>query len=212
MSIYFRIYHNLCHSRKQLKDSWGSGSNLHRHHIIPVHSGGVDSDENYTYLTLREHQIAHFLLWKINRTPNDLRSMKMLGARLSSEQRKIVGEWCHKNNIGIFSEEYKSDKIKQKERCKRSAQTQKKMKVGTFSEEGRKTLASKAGKVSGTLQKRNKMNIHDPSNFKKHASIGGKAIKGMICVTNGSHRTRIRPEKLQEYVANGYRKGFTLFS
>jgi len=138
--------------------------------------------------------------------------MKMLGARLSSEQRKIIGQWCHQNKIGIFSQEYKDNKIKQKERCKKSAQTQKKMKVGTFSENGRKQLASKAGKVSGFLQKQNKKNIHDPSNFKKHASLGGRAIKGMICVTNGSHRTRIKPEKLQEYIDNGYRKGFTLFS
>ncbi len=212
MSIYFRIYHNLCQSRKQLKDSWVHGSNLHRHHITPVHSGGLDVEENYTYLTLREHQIAHFLLWKINRMLNDLRSMKMLGARLSSEQRKIIGQWCHQNKIGIFSQEYKDNKTKQKERCKKSAQTQKKMKVGTFSENGRKQLVSKAGKVSGFLQKQNKKNIHDPSNFKKHASLGGRAIKGMICVTNGSRRTRIKPEKLQEYIDNGYRKGFTLFS
>jgi len=56
------------------------------------------------------------------------------------------------------------------------------------------------------------MNIHDPANFQKYASLGGKALKGMICVTNGVHRTRIRPDKLQEYISNGYRKGFTVSS
>ena len=62
-------------------------------------------------------------------------------------------------------------------------------------------------KISET--KRRKFFEH-PENFKKFSSLRGKAIKGLICVTNGGHRTRIRPEKLQEYISKGYRKGFTL--
>lgn len=210
--MYLSIYYTLCQSKKQLKEQWLPGSGLHRHHILPVHSGGTDDEENLTYLTPREHVIAHFLLWKIHNNPNDLRSMKMLGAKLTVQQRRIIGEYCRDNSIGIFSTEYKSNKQLQITRCKNSAKTQKQLKVGTFSEEGRKRLASSGGKIGGAVQKSNKQGIHNPDNFKKNASLGGKALKGMICVTNGSHRTRIHKEKLQDYLGIGYRLGFTLSS
>ena len=82
MDIYSKIYYTLCQKRKQLINEWVSGSNLHRHHIIPKHSGGTDNLENYTYLTIREHIIAHFLLWKMHKNINDLRAMKMLPEKL----------------------------------------------------------------------------------------------------------------------------------
>lgn len=136
--------------------------------------------------------------------------MKMLGANLTPHQRKVVGKWCAENGIGIFSVEYKSNKVLQKERCKKAAETQKRTKSGTFSDQGRKVLASAGGKIGGAKQKLNNVGIHDPKNFKGNASLGGKAMKGMICVTNGIHRTRIRPQHLEQYLSNGYKKGFTL--
>lgn len=208
--MYLSIYNNLCQSKKQLKESWVQGSGLHRHHIIPVHSGGTDEETNFTYLTVREHVIAHYLLWKIYKNPNDLRSMKMLGAHLTSAQRQVIGKFCFDNNVGIFSEEFKNDKSAQIEKSKKAALTQKINKLGTFSDDGRKALASAGGKISGAKQKLNNVGIHNPKNFKKNASFGGKAIKGMICVTNGFHRTRIQPRNLQKYLSSGYRKGFTL--
>lgn len=102
MSYYSNIYYNLCESKKQYKKNYGPGSGLHRHHIIPIHCGGIDCDSNYTYLTNREHIIAHFLLWKINGNINDLRSMHMLGANLTTTQRQKIGKWCYENKIGIF--------------------------------------------------------------------------------------------------------------
>lgn len=208
--MYLSIYNNLCQSKRQLKEFWVQGSGLHRHHIVPVHSGGTDEETNFTYLTVREHIIAHYLLWKVYKNPNDLRSMKMLGANLTPNQRKIIGKWCAKNKIGIFADEFRNNKFLQKEKCRKSAKTQKKNKSGTFSYLGRKSIASAGGKIGGAKQKLNKVGIHDPKNFKKNASLGGKAIKGMICVTNGFHRTRIQPRDLQKYLSSGYRKGFTL--
>lgn len=38
------------------------------HHIIPKSMGGSDDASNLVYLTVREHYIAHQLLWKIHRT------------------------------------------------------------------------------------------------------------------------------------------------
>ena len=72
MNIYLRIYNNLCYKKQFLFEKWQKGSGIHRHHIIPRHSGGLDENANYTYLSVREHVIAHFLLWKIYKNPNDL--------------------------------------------------------------------------------------------------------------------------------------------
>lgn len=206
--MYLEIYEALCNKNRIRRE----GLSLHEHHIIPRHSGGQDDESNYTYLTPREHQIAHFLLWKINRNPNDLRSMKMLGARLTKEQRRIIGLWCRDNDIGMHSAAYRSNKQANIERTKKSAATQKERGVGTFDPEYRKVIASRGGTIGGKSQKEAKIGIHDPANFKKNSSLGGKSIIGMICVTNGQHRTRIRPEKLEEYLTAGYVKGFTLSS
>lgn len=37
---------------------------LHRHHIIPVHAGGTDDDDNIVYLTVDEHIQAHLDLFE----------------------------------------------------------------------------------------------------------------------------------------------------
>jgi hypothetical protein len=87
------------------KSQYKKGSGLHEHHIIPKHMGGTDEDGNLTYLTVREHIIAHYLLYRINHDPNDLRSMHMLGANLTALQRQITGEYCRDNNIGIFRDD-----------------------------------------------------------------------------------------------------------
>lgn len=212
MSIYTKIYYTLCNNRKQLKESYKRFSGLHRHHIIPKHSGGNGAEENLTYLTIREHIIAHFLLWKIHKNPLDIGAMKMLGAKISAEHRSLLGKLSALNKIGIHSDDYKNNKELQSARCKNSAATQKLLKIGTFSESGRTTLAISGGKAGGKTQYTNKQGIHNPLNFKKNASLGGKALTGMICVTNGQHRTRIHPERLEEFIANGYTLGFTLSS
>jgi len=209
--MYLSIYYKLCQSKKQLKESWIKGSGLHRHHIIPIHSGGTDDENNFTYLTVREHIIAHFLLWKIHRNPNDLRATHMLGANLSPQYRKTIGEFCRDHKIGFHG----ATKEQRREWSRRGLEEQKQSgDKNTFyywsSEEGRKKRASMGGEVGSQTQISNKIGIHNPENFKKNAILGGKAIKGMICVTNGTHRTRIKPDKLEEYISKGYRRGFTI--
>jgi hypothetical protein len=211
MGIYRQIYYRLCESKKQSKEQHVPGSGLHKHHIIPKHSGGSDDEDNFTYLSVREHIIAHFLLWKIHGNPNDLRAMKMLGAELSVEYRRKIGEYCRDNSIGFFGA---SDEQRQEWR-NRGVQTQKSQDNSFYfwsTEEGRKKRASMGGKEGSKVQIQNGIGIHNPDNFIRNATLGGKAIKDMICVTNGKHRTRIRPEKLDEYLAMGYVKGFTLSS
>jgi hypothetical protein len=212
MNIYHRIYSNIISRNVNQKELWENKENgLHRHHIVPKHMGGEDTEDNYTYLTVREHQIAHYLLWKIHRKVNDLRSMHMIGARLTPYQRHLTGKWCVENKIGFFSDEYQNSDVAKKSRLK-GVRKQIENKIGIHDPANFKEYAAIGGAAGSKSQIENKIGIHDPASFKKNAILGGKAIKGMICVTNGTHRTRIRPEKLNEYLSNGYRKGFTLFS
>ena len=37
---------------------------LHRHHVIPIHAGGTDDDDNIVYLTVDEHIQAHLDLYE----------------------------------------------------------------------------------------------------------------------------------------------------
>ena len=206
--MFKQIYFNLCASKSAIKEQWQRGSNLHRHHIVPKHSGGVDEESNFTYLTIREHVLAHYLLWKIYKNPNDLRSMYMLGANLTSAQRKIVGEWCRDNRIGFHGAP--DDKKAQWRR--KGALSQVAKKIGIHNPENFKRNASLGGKAGSRSQIEHGIAIFDKEKRSEYASLGGKSLKGMLCVTNGSHRTRIKPEKLDEYLANGYQLGFTLSS
>lgn len=208
MSIYQRVYYTLCNNRKQLKEQYGYGSGLHEHHILPRHSGGTDEEENLTYLTVREHIIAHFLLWKIHKNPLDLGAMKMLGANITTHQRIELGKWCHANKVGIHSDSYKNNKEANSYRCKLSTKTQRELGVGIHNPETFTKYASMGGMSGGKNQRQNKIGIHNPDNFKKNASLGGKSLKDMICVTNGKHRTRVRPDRLEEFLSNGYWRGW----
>ena len=38
----------------------------HGHHIIPKHIGGTDDEWNFVFLTVRQHALAHRLLWKMD--------------------------------------------------------------------------------------------------------------------------------------------------
>lgn len=155
MSIYLQIYQNLCNSRKQNVHLYEKFSGLHKHHIIPRHANGNDDPDNFTYLTVREHIIAHFLLWKLYREPNDLRAMHMLGACLTPEQRKITGEWCRDNKIGFHSDIYTHEE--RMEWKNRGRETQKNNNdTNSFyywsTEEGRKKRSSIGGKAGAKSQ------------------------------------------------------------
>ena len=197
--MYLSIYQNLCNRGKFKISEYRKYSGLHEHHIIPEHSGGLSNPENLTYLTIREHIVAHFLLWKIYNKPNDLRAMKMLGAKLTPTQRKIIGEFCRDNKIGIHSKKFQNNSQALSDKSIKSSNTCKQLGIGIFDASKKSKWASEAGAKSGYIQKSQQIGIHNPDNF----------IKGMIRITNGKHNTCIKSDKLEEYLKNGYRKGVT---
>lgn len=209
MGIYSIIYNNLCNEKCQLKELYKSGSGLHRHHIIPRHMGGSDDESNFTYLTIREHIIAHFLLWKIHKNINDLRSMKMLGAELTVEQRKVVGIYCRDNKIGFHratKEQRKEWQLKGIESQKLSSDTNSWYWWST--EEGQKKRASMGGSVGSASQIKNKQGIHTSDLEKRNewASLGGKSHKGKRCMYIPGETTfkRVKPEDIESFLNKGY--------
>lgn len=213
-NIYQRIYVNLCVRGKQLKEKYVPGSNLHRHHIIPRHSGGTDDEENLTYLTVREHIIAHFLLWKIHKNPNDLRSMNMLGANITSKQRKIIGEWCRDNKIGFHSYDYEHKSAWGKKGLESQKRSGNKNSFYWWStSEGRKERASMGGKASMESGNNEAFAYWSTSEGRKErASMGGKAHKGKKAMHKPGDSTFIRvlPENVENKIKEGYVLGSPL--
>mgnify|MGYP003333283661 CR=1 FL=1 len=205
---YLSIYHNLCSSRSQLKERWGKNSGLHRHHILPKHVGGLDEETNYTYLTVKEHVLAHRLLWKIYKNPNDLRSMQMLGANLTIEQRRQIGLFCRDNNLGFFKaskEDKRKWRLKGLETQKVSGDTNSFYFWSTF--EGRKKRASMGGSVGGKKQAELGLGFHNPEIRKKACSMGGKSHIGKIWIHKGDKKTRIQKDNLESYLNEGWLLG-----
>ena len=201
------IYKNLCENRKGIKESYKPKSGLHKHHIIPKHMGGADDESNFTYLTPKEHQIAHYLLWRIYKNVNDLRSMKMLGARLTLLQRKTIGEWCRDNKIGFHG----ATSEQKAEWCKKGLETQKlsgdKNSFYWWSTpEGRKERASLGGKKSIQSDNNPWKYWASAEGQKERASLGGKSHRGKKCMYKPGDKSfkRIKPEDIEEKLAEGY--------
>jgi len=168
--------------------------------------GGTDDESNFTYLTVREHILAHFMLWKIHRNVNDLRSMNMLGAKLSVEYRRAVGNWCKENNIGFFSASSEQRQVWRKMGLdSQKASGNKNTFYYWSSEEGRKKRASLGGTASS---KTNESWLYWQSTEGRlvRASMGGKAHKGKRCMYKPGDKSfkRVSPDNIQTYIDSGY--------
>ncbi len=208
--MFSQIYSILCEGNKSRKENYKKYSGLHKHHIIPKHMGGTDEDCNLTYLNIREHIIAHYLLWKIYKNPNDLRSMKMLGANLSPQYRKIIGEFCRDNEIGFFSipmEERKEWIIKGIETQKQEYLINNTKNFYYWStEKGRKERASLGGKQRASTE----FNYWASNEGRKtRASLGGKAHKGkkVMHLPGTKGWKRILPEEVDIKLNEGWKFG-----
>lgn len=185
MKFYTHLYHNLCTRGNANKEQYRSGSGIHAHHIIPRHMGGFDISSNYTFLTIREHVIAHYLLWKIYHIPNDLRAMYMLGANLSPTFRKITGEFCRDNNLGIHAADSKQKAEWGMKSYNKNLQNQTAFAYWS-SPEGRKERASMGGKAS-LVSGNNKEFAYwmSPEGRSKRAQLGA-AVSAKKPATNGT--------------------------
>jgi hypothetical protein len=207
MTFYQQLYYTLCESKKQTKELYVPFSGLHEHHILPKHSGGTDNTENLTYLTVREHIIAHFLLWKIYKNPNDLRAMKMLGVELTVQQRKQVGMFCVENKIGIHGYTKRERLIHSKKGLESQKQSGSKNTFYYWStEEGRKERASMGGKAS-IISPNNPWSYWASNKGQiERSSLGGRAHKGKKTMYRPGDSTfiRVSPQDFDNHLQKGY--------
>lgn len=74
-SVNLRRYNRLVEFAKARGGVPGYGE---RHHIVPRSEGGTDDPANLVVLTAREHFLAHWLLYRIYRTPASARAFKLM--------------------------------------------------------------------------------------------------------------------------------------
>ncbi|NDB59148.1 HNH endonuclease [bacterium] len=155
----------------------------HTHHIIPRHMGGSDDPSNLVSLTIEEHAEAHHILYEKYHKEEDKLAWLALSGQASMTEIK---------------------RMRQKFGAKK----------GTETIRNNPHLCIKGG-----LAARNrKVGIHDPSKLYLKQEGGRKAIiklldftRGSVWMNNGFKDSRVRPEKVDEYVQNGWSTG-RLFS
>jgi hypothetical protein len=200
--FYSTLYHTICEKSKANKELWKDRTNeLHRHHIIPTHVGGPHTDDNFTYITVREHIIAHFLLWKMHGNVNDLRSMHMLGGKLTRKQRQIVGKWCAENGIGFHTPKHRRAGALASKEVQRKAylETGDKNWFYWSTDDGRKERASIGGKASWEHQKNTRNGLpfflsEDPEVRKLNAKKAN-AAQPKKQVTNGVRTIKLHTDE-----------------
>ena len=166
--------------------------------------GGTDENHNLTYLSVREHIIAHYLLWKIYGNINDLRSMHMLGTNLSPRHRILIGKWCYENKIGFFSNKFnQSEKFNWR---RRGIDKQIEQKVGIHDPNKFKEYASIGGKASIKSHSNPWSYWASKEGLKKRSSLGGKSHKGKKVMHSPGDTTfiRVNPKDIDFYLEKGY--------
>lgn len=69
-----------------------------KHHIIPRHAGGDDSQENLIRLTYRQHVFAHRLLWKAYSRWQDLCAWKVMTSQ-NADFKTLLFSFVGKANV-----------------------------------------------------------------------------------------------------------------
>ena len=64
---------------------------LHKHHIVPRHSGGTDDPDNIVELTIEDHMIAHLVRWKMYKHHGDYLAYVMLAGICKQPIKWIEG-------------------------------------------------------------------------------------------------------------------------
>jgi hypothetical protein len=148
-------------------------------------------------------------LWKMNGNPNDLRSMRMLGAKLTIEQRRTVGKWCHANGIGLHNEKWNDHRIDWR---RKAVKTQISRNSGIHDRDNPEysRWRSEAGKLGAKTQIQSGLGIHTADQEKRRiwAKAGGVAAGlGKKWMTRGDQRTRVLKQFVDQYVADGWTLG-----
>lgn len=72
--IFLRYEGFISHARNRVPDS----AYFETHHIVPKSEGGGDTADNLVALSAREHFLAHWMLFRMYRTPAAARAFKLM--------------------------------------------------------------------------------------------------------------------------------------
>ena len=78
------MYSNRKNYRKKKPD--GVDPSLHAHHIVPLHAGGTNEENNIVYLTIEEHAKAHLALFEQHGRWQDKLAWQMLSGQIGKEE------------------------------------------------------------------------------------------------------------------------------
>lgn len=81
--------------------NYPAGTILERHHIVPKHAGGNNSESNLVSLSVKDHIIAHWLRWKVLNSESDKRAYLFRVA--TSEERMAL----HREMIAANVDRYR---------------------------------------------------------------------------------------------------------
>lgn len=212
--MYKEVYDRLVVSKSHLVTEWKTNKALYRHRIKPGHQGGEYVDGNCTYLTLREHIIAHYLLWKINSHPGDYRAYKWLsgietpfiehsdytkqkmskshkGATRSIEHRKRISEG-QRGRIGGFRGKRHSDETIKKMKDSKKGKP--------MSEAARAKLSATRKELSHIINP--KKNLGDGMLGKNHSKETLKKMRGQKRSAETKEKMKLAWQRRKEALAN----------
>jgi hypothetical protein len=201
MSFYKNLYDKIIEFRKDnpLYKSKKDGS-IHTHHIIQRYQNGTNDESNLILLTVREHKIIHYLLWKINNNYADLFAYNRLGGshKLSEEAKLFIGK-INKNRWINLSKKEKDEQIKRlkesrknyimTERHKKSVSITKKYKKHWFKENNPFYNSKRYGELNPmygkkhTEESKNKQRGSNNHNAKK-VCVKGKQFNSKVEAAN----------------------------
>lgn len=155
----------------------------HTHHIIPRHMGGTNDPCNLIKLTVKEHAEAHRILYEKHGFEEDRLAWLALSGQVSMSEIKKM-----RQRIGQIRGAEKSKNIPNHG-------------------------------IEGGLAVRDRcIGIHDPNNIhwkkeggKKGIAVVHQKMNNSKWMNNGMKDTRVAPDKLEQYVSNGWKFG-RLFS
>lgn len=109
---YKENYNVLINHAKNKNREIGDGNYYELHHIIPRSLGGKDTKDNLVLLTLREHYLAHFLLWKFSEGENKSKMAYAFYFMSNRDDCKIISSKSYEQAKKEFKK--RTSKIKSK--------------------------------------------------------------------------------------------------
>jgi len=186
---YLNRYYKFINSLKnQTVDGY-----FEKHHIVPRSHGGSNDKENLIKLTARQHYVAHWMLWKA----------------YGKEMTTAFHYMTHVGRYGkrINSRTFELLKLEEDARNRSRKHTPEAIEKNRQAHLGKKITEEHKKAISKALKGKPKSRLPDVSIEKMKATKKQRFVP-KIWVNNGDIQTKITYNKIEEYLNNGWERGF----